>query len=90
MNNVLLAIIAVANAITAFFWYHNNQKMKAMATNIDTVEKATNSMKDALVASTAVAAEAKGFALGRVAGEHAADAASEKTANAVRVERNRP
>ncbi len=90
MNNVFLAIIAIANACTAYFMYHNRSTLKNMATDMATVEKATNSMKDQLVHATAVASEARGYALGQAAGIKSADATTEKIAAAVRVEKDKP
>ena len=90
VNTIMLAIIAISNAVTAWLWYHNNQKMTSISQNITTVEKATNSMKDHLVMATASAAEAKGFALGQAAGIKSADIASAKIADAVVTARNKP
>ena len=56
-NLIILLLIAAMNAYTA---YKTNKTEKNMAI----VEKATNSMKDALVASTAKASLAEGHAAG--------------------------
>lgn len=58
INTLILLVAAALNAFTAF-WSHRANK------NIALVEKATNSMKDALVTSTAKASLAEGTAIGR-------------------------
>ena len=60
-NSTLLAI-AVLNVITAFLAYRTHKLTKE-------VEKQTNSMKDALVASTREASFAAGHDKGRLEGE---------------------
>ena len=79
-NTWLLFGIAVAQALTAFFSWSSRQaaietKQIAVETkeNVVTIEKATNSMKDALVAATAKAADAEGFERARKEGEVKAD-----------------
>jgi len=56
-NLVLILFIAGINAYTAIITYRTNK-------NVGIVEKATNSMKDALVAATAKASLAEGTAAG--------------------------
>lgn len=58
--NLVLLIIAVVNAFTAWITWRTHQATKATQLDIRKVELATNSMKDALVKSTAEASEAKG------------------------------
>ncbi len=58
LNTLFLMIIAVANAISAFYVWRTR-------TDIGTLEKNTNSIKDALVAVTAESSQAKGVLLGR-------------------------
>ncbi len=58
INTVILLAAAALNAFTAY-WSRKANK------NIAVIEKATNSMKDALVASTAKASLAEGTAIGR-------------------------
>lgn len=53
INTVVLAIIAVANALGAYWAYKTRTDMKLLEVN-------TNSIKDALVLRTAEASEAKG------------------------------
>jgi hypothetical protein len=55
MNSLLLLGIAAFNAFTAFMAWHTLQSAKRAEVNIQTVEKATNSMKDALVAAASKA-----------------------------------
>ena len=57
LNTGMLIILGVINIVNVIL-------TKKAATNIAIVEKATNSMKDALVASTARAAQAEGHAEG--------------------------
>lgn len=59
MNTYALLGIAIMNAITAYMAYRTKQQA-------DTIEKATNSMKDALVATTARASLAEGKEQGRI------------------------
>lgn len=60
VNSIILLGVAVCNAFTAFMAWHTLQSAKRAEVNIQTVEKATNSMKDALV----LAASKAGFAAG--------------------------
>ncbi len=71
-NNASLLLIAALNAATAFLTWRTHDaigvvKLDVAETknNISTVEKATNSMKDALVAATAKASQAAGELKGR-------------------------
>lgn len=71
-DNVVLAVIAVATALNSYFQWRSNQishETKAIAkktqADVALVEKATNSMKDALVRATADASLAQGLAAGR-------------------------
>ena len=63
--NVILLAIAVLNSITALLAYRTHKLTLK-------VEKATNSMKDALVEATGEAAHAAGKEEGRIAGEQKA------------------
>ena len=68
-NNLILLVIALLNAFTAYMPYSARNLTKQ-------VEVATNSMKDALVKATDIAAFARGKDEGRVEGEaKAADVA---------------
>jgi len=58
INNLILLLVALMNAFTAFMAYRTHQ-------NVLVVELATNSMKDALVAATGSAAHAAGVTEGR-------------------------
>jgi Flp pilus assembly protein TadB len=51
MNSLLLLGIAAMNAITAYIAWRTHESAKRAENNIQIVEKATNSMKDALVAA---------------------------------------
>ena len=68
MDNNTLALLGVAafNAVTAYLtWRTHNIALKQTDT-IQLLEKNTNSIKDALVASTAKASRAEGVAAGRM------------------------
>jgi hypothetical protein len=64
-NTVALVAIAVLNAFTAFLAYRTHLTSVETNKNVAIVEKANNSMKDALVASTAKASMAEGELKGR-------------------------
>jgi hypothetical protein len=73
-NNVVLAVIAFFNVITAILYFITSKQVnevKQVVTevkeNVVTIEKATNSMKDALVKTTELEALARGTAEGRAA-----------------------
>lgn len=83
-NNLVLAVIAIATAANGYFQWRNNQiahetRQIAQDTRADVaiVEKATNSMKDALVKATADASLLKGRA--QVTAEVAAAKAKDAT-----------
>lgn len=59
LNLLVLLVIALMNAYTA--WLSHRTKA-----NITLLEKNTNSIKDALVVSTAIASRAEGLAAGRL------------------------
>jgi hypothetical protein len=63
-NLVLWLFIALLNAYTAYMSKRAHDVAVATKEDVATIEKATNSMKDALVASTAAAALAEGHAAG--------------------------
>ncbi len=77
INNIVLAVIAIANAITAYLAYRNHYAIQGVKADVKTIEIATNSMKDALVEASGKAGEARGFEQGRVAGQ-ATEVADEK------------
>jgi hypothetical protein len=62
LNTVFLAIIALSNAVGAYFYYNTRNDIKTLEIN-------TNSIKDALVERTAEAAEARGRDAERAVGE---------------------
>ena len=64
-NTVALVVIALANALTAFFAWHSVQQRAKMSRDIGRLEKNTNSMQDALVALTAKSSKAEGVLQGR-------------------------
>jgi hypothetical protein len=68
INNIILAVVAISNMVTAFLAYKNHQAVQDVKKDIATVEKATNSMKDALVAATDKASRAEGMAAGLAQG----------------------
>lgn len=70
--NISLLIIAILNMITAFLAFKTHQLTKQ-------VEVATNSMKDALVVSTAKASFAAGETKARKAGEEKAETLLKKS-----------
>jgi hypothetical protein len=84
VNNVILAIIAISNAVTAYLAFKNHNAIQAVNSNISTIEKATNSMKDALVKTTGELGMAKGYEAGRLAGQATSDhqAALDRTSEA--------
>jgi hypothetical protein len=57
LNQAMLLGIAVAQAVTAYMAYKSHMASKRSEVNIQKIETATNSMKDALV----TAAGQKGF-----------------------------
>ena len=67
-NTWVLLAVAAMNALTAYLTYKARQ-------DIHTVEKATNSMKDALVAVTGESMKAQGILEGRAAVHAEADVA---------------
>ncbi len=74
--NLTLLLIALFNLITALLAWRTHAtsketqaKVAATQSNIQKIETATNSMKDALVQKTGEAAHAAGLEEGRVAGE---------------------
>lgn len=80
INNLILLLIAAAQAFTAVMVFLNRKDTKLQAEltkanseNIQKIELATNSMKDALVKRTAEASFAEGATEAREAGEHKAE-----------------
>lgn len=73
INGVILGLIAFFNLVTAVLAYKTHQSAVATQTNMAIVEKATNSMKDALVKATGEAAHAAGMTegLAQAAGDKA-------------------
>lgn len=78
-NVVMWVLIALVNAYTAWLVHRTHETIgtvtkdvKEVKENILIVERATNSMKDALVAKTGEAAHAAGLEEGRIAGEEKA------------------
>ncbi len=64
MNTAMLLGIAIFNCLTAFLSMRNHNAIKKVANDVKTVELATNSMKDQLVAATDKASRAEGMAIG--------------------------
>lgn len=71
--NLILLAIAFFNALTALVGWYTHKAAKATQADVLKIEKATNSMKDALVAATAQASEAKGRDEERAKGEDKAE-----------------
>ena len=67
--NLTLLLIAIFNAITAFLAWRTHAAAKETQANVQKIETATNSMKDALVKATGEASHAAGVEEGRAAGE---------------------
>ena len=67
--SLLLLSVTTLNSVTAFFSWRSMRYSEGAAANIQKVELATNSMKDALVAATKEAAFGAGREEGRA--EHA-------------------
>lgn len=65
INNIILAVIAIANAMTALFAYRNHTAIQGVKTDVAVIEKATNSMKDDLVKAAGKVGQAQGFEEGR-------------------------
>jgi hypothetical protein len=61
---IAILLNALATAGSYIQSWRNGKKADSIAMNVGTIEKATNSMKDALVAATAKAALAEGTAVG--------------------------
>jgi hypothetical protein len=64
INGVILGLIALFNLITAFLAYRTHQNVIATRADVAVIEKATNSMKDALVKATGEASHAAGVTEG--------------------------
>jgi len=64
-NLIGLLMIAICNAATAFMTWRHGILLATTSRDINLIEKATNSMKDELVKSTAEAAHAIGELKGR-------------------------
>ena len=73
INNLMLGAIAFFNLMTAFLAYRTHQAAISTQADMNRVERATNSMKDALVKATGEAAHAAGLTEGleRAAGDKA-------------------
>ncbi len=66
--NLTLLVIALCNLVTAVLTWRSHRAVKETQVNVQKIETATNSMKDALVARTGEAAHAAGLEEGRAAG----------------------
>lgn len=72
-NSVLLAVVAIANATTAYYMFRqrevsrgNAAKLDDMQTTVNEVHTATNGLQAKLIASTERAAHSEGVEEGRV------------------------
>ncbi len=72
INTWSLLVIAGINLAIAVLTWRTHKLATRTNENIATVERATNSMKDALVAATAKASFAEGADSARIAGEEKA------------------
>lgn len=77
INTLVLAVIAVINLITAVLTVRTHIAAVATQANVEIIEKATNSMKDALVATTGKAAFLAGRQEATIEGEVKAAAIAE-------------
>lgn len=78
---LLIAIVQMVTAIATLGGIaFNTVRLNRTAANVQKIELATNSMKDALVAATAEASEFKGAERGRI--EQTAERAAEKSTEA--------
>lgn len=68
INTMALLGIAAFNALTAFLAWRTHKSTVSQSNTIALLEKNTNSIKDALVASTAKASRAEGVTAGRLEG----------------------
>ena len=68
-NTMALLGIAAFNALTAFLAWQTHKTSLKQGVDIAMLEKNTNSIKDALVASTAKASRAEGVTAGRLEGQ---------------------
>lgn len=69
INTAMLLGIALFNCLTALLSLRNHRAIKRVEGDVKTVEQATNSMKDALVAATDRASRAEGHAAGLKEGQ---------------------
>lgn len=67
MNSLILLGIAALNALAAFLSWRTLQSSKRTEANVQVVEKATNSMKDALVLAAGKAGFEEGVTAERTA-----------------------
>ena len=62
---IITSVATLATALgSVLVSLRNSRKLDSQSQNVEKIEKATNSMKDALVQATAKASEAKGHAAG--------------------------
>lgn len=59
-ETIALSVIALSNLVTVVLIYIMRDTIKAVAANVRTIEKATNSLTDRLVATTKTEAHAAG------------------------------
>jgi len=71
-SNVTLLLIAFFNLLTAWLAWKTHKATKLTQANVQKIETATNSMKDALVKATGEASHAAGVVEGRMASERKA------------------
>lgn len=68
-HDLILLAVAGVNAVTAFLYWDTRRLVKVAQADIATVEKATNSMKDALVKATGEKSLLEGQNQGRAEGK---------------------
>lgn len=61
-NSIGIAIVALSNLGIAVLAYRTQKEVKRVGENVEVIHKATNSLNDKLVASTAKASKAEGVA----------------------------
>jgi hypothetical protein len=64
ITGIGLMLTGCSSAFNCWISWRNGKKADAIVSNVQVIEKATNSMKDALVAATAKASLAEGHAEG--------------------------
>jgi hypothetical protein len=72
LNTLVLLLVALLNCVTAAISWYSNHVVLQTRKDVAIIEKATNSMKDALVKATGEASRAAGVVEGRQEAENKA------------------